>query len=297
MVLGIPDFRVSALEHFNRAGDLGVARALVEAEHELDFEGLLRLYYKFRPESDPALHDLHMAHLAGEEDQARGALDLIEERRPFGPGEALLEVGCGLGQYLAVAAERVDHVAGVDVSLALLVLARQRIEGRGAVLAAEAEHLPFADGAFAAVIAADVIEHLGDQRRSLREMGRVLLPKGSLFLSTPNRFSLAPEPHVGLWGVGYLPRRWANRYVEWRRRIFYDDVRLLSASSLRRMLGTHFPGTARLLIPGLSSRQLEHFSPLKRRIARLYLVLRRLPVLRGVFYVFGPFFHVIAEKR
>jgi len=238
-----------------------------------------------------------MAHLAGEEDQARLALDLIEERRPFAPGDALLEEGCGLGQYLGVAAERVDRVAGVDVSLAFLVLARQRLEGRGTVLAAEAEHLPFANGAFAAVIAADVIEHLGDQRRALEEMGRVLLPKGSLFLSTPNRFSLAPEPHVGLWGVGYLPRRWANRYVEWRRRILYDDVRLLSAASLRRMLHSHFPGTARLLIPGLSSRQLEHFSPLKRRIARLYLALRRVPVLKSVFYVFGPFFHVVAEKR
>src|SRR5262249_57059105 len=190
-----------------------------------------------------------------------------------------------------------DRVAGVDVSLAFLVLARKRLEGRGTVLAAEAEPLPYANATLAAVIAADVIEHLSNQRRALEEMGRVLLPKGSLFLSTPNRFSLTPEPHVGLWGVGYLPRPWANRYVEWRRRIFYHDVRLLSASSLRRMLRTPFPGTARLLIPRLGARQLEHFPPLKRRLAHLYLALRRLPLLRSEFYIFGPFFHVVAEKR
>lgn len=297
LILGIPDFRVSPLAHFDRSGDLEIALALVEAERELDFEGLLHLYYRLRPEATDALHEMHMAHLAGEEDQARAALDLIEGRRPFAPGDAVLEVGCGFGQYLAVAAERVDHLAGVDLSLPFLVLTRKRLEGHGMVVAAEAERLPFANLSFAAVIAADVIEHLADPRRALEEMGRVLLPRGPLFLSTPNRFSLAPEPHVGLWGVGYLPRGWANRYVRIRRRLFYDDVRLLSAPSLRRMLGAHFPGPARLLLPALSSRQLEHFPPLKRRLARAYLALRRLPVLRSVFYVFGPFFHVVAEKR
>ncbi|HYM13796.1 MAG TPA: class I SAM-dependent methyltransferase, partial [Bryobacterales bacterium] len=189
------------------------------------------------------------------------------------------------------------RVAGVDLCLRYLVLARKRLNGRGVVLAAEAERLPFRDGSFAGVIAADVIEHLGDPRRSLAEMGRVLLPGAPLFLSTPNRFSLTPEPHVGLWGVGYLPRRWANRYVQSRRQIFYDDVRLLSAAALARLLRAHFPGPARILIPGLSPRQMEFFPPWKRRLARCYLALRRWPLLRSVFYLFGPFFQVVAVKR
>jgi SAM-dependent methyltransferase len=297
MVLGIPDFRIVPPPHFDVAADVETARRLATEERELDFEGLLHLYYRLHPEPSEELHAAHMAHVAGESDQASAALDLIEERRPFAPGDAVLEVGCGLGQYLAAAAERVEQVVGVDLCLPFLVLTRKRLGGRGLVIAAEAERLPFRDGAFAAVLAADVLEHLADQRGSLEEMGRVLASGAPLFLSTPNRFSLAPEPHVGLWGVGFLPRPWANRYVRRRRGIFYDDVRPLSSFGLRRALRRAFPGAARLLLPGLSAHQLEHFSPLKRRLARLYLALRRLPVARGFFKVFGPFFHVVAVKR
>lgn len=296
-ILGIPDFRVSPPAHFDQTRDTETARALAEAERELDFEGLLHLYYRMNPEPSQELHEKHMAHVAGEEDQARAALEMIEERREFLPGEAALEVGCGLGQYIAIAAERADHVAGVDLCLPFLVLTRKRLGGSGLLAAAEAERLPFRDGTFAAVVSADVIEHLADAEQALREMGRVLKPGAPLFLSTPNRFSLTPEPHVGLWGVGYLPRRWANRYVQRRCGVFYDHIRLFSAASLRRALRANFPGQASVLIPGLSSRQMQDFSPLKRFVAGMYLALRRVPMLRGVFYWFGPFFHVVAEKQ
>jgi len=288
---------VSPPAHFDVAADRETARLLVEEEAELDFEGLLHLYYKLQPEPTDELHDAHLAHLAAEQDHAEAALDLLEEGRAFGPHDAVLEVGCGMGQYLATAAERVEIAVGVDLSLPLLVLARKRLAGRGRVVAAEAERLPFPGGAFAAVIAADVIEHLADQRQSLAEMGRVLRPGAALFLSTPNRFSLTPEPHVGLWGVGFLPRPWANRYVHRRRGVLYNDVRLLTSWALRDELRQAFPGPARLLLPALSARQLEQFPPLKRRLARAYLALREVPVARIFFYVFGPFFHAVAVKR
>ncbi len=297
LVFGIPDFRVTLPPHFNRARDIELARALAEAEHDLDFEGLLHLYYKLNPEATDALHETHMAHLAGEEDQARAALELIEERHPLEGSDAVLEVGCGLGQYLAIAAERADRAVGVDLWLPFLILARKRLGGRGIFAAAEAERLPFAGVTFAGVIAADVIEHLADQEQSVAEMARVLKPGGALFLSTPNRFSLTPEPHVGLWGVGFLPRSWANRYVRRRRGIFYDDVRLLSAAALRRLLRRRFPGRASVLLPGLGPRQLKLFSPRKRWLAFVYLALRRTPLVRTVFYLLGPFFHVVAEKQ
>ncbi len=297
IVCGIPDFRASLPHHFNRAADLQAAEALAEEEHTLDFEALAHLYFRLKPEPSEELHEKHMAHVAGEEDQARLALDLIDGRRALEPADAVLEVGCGLGQYLAAAAERVEHLAGVDVSLAALVLTRKRLGRPGLLVAAEAEHLPFPDGAFAAAMAADVLEHLEDPGQALAEMGRVLKPGAPLFLSTPNRFSLAPEPHVGLWGVGYLPRRWANRYVRWRLGIFYDDVRTLSALALRRLLRSRFPGAVTLLIPGLSPRQLERFPPTKRFLARLYLGLRGIPLARPAFYLFGPFFHALGVRR
>ncbi|MBI3695730.1 MAG: class I SAM-dependent methyltransferase [Acidobacteria bacterium] len=296
VIFGFPDFRISLPPHFDRTRDLETAQALIEAETHLDFEGLVHLYYRLNPEASD-LHEKHMSHLAGEEDQARAALDLIELERPLGAGDTVLEVGCGLAQFLAVAAERVDRFAGADLSVSFLVLARKRLHGRGLLVLAEVERLPFPDASFAAVLAADVIEHVADQEQSIEEMGRVLRPGAPLFLATPNRFSLAPEPHVNLRGVGYLPRGWANRYVRLRRRLYYDDVRMLSAASLGRLLRLHFPGTARVLIPGLSPRQISRFQPVQRRLAMLYMALRRLPVVRRAFYLFGPFFHAVAVKR
>jgi SAM-dependent methyltransferase len=71
------------------------------------------------------------------------------------------------------------------------------------------ERLPFADGAFDAVVAADVLEHVPDLPAVVRELGRVLAPGGSLAFDTINRTVWAW--FTTLWGaerlLGLLPRR------------------------------------------------------------------------------------------
>src|SRR3546814_9477907 len=81
-------------------------------------------------------------------------------------------------------------------------------EGASAVLiAGVAEALPFADGLFSFVYSPDVIEHVTSQPAYLAEIHRVLSPGAPTLLNSPNRFSvLSPEPHVGIWGLGFLPR-------------------------------------------------------------------------------------------
>jgi SAM-dependent methyltransferase len=295
-VLGIPDFRIAPWKFFDVEADRATAAGLAAAEAGTDWEGLLREYYRLQPEAGDDLHDIHMAHLAGEADQARVAVGHIAEGRRLSPEAAVLDAGCGVGRYSAAVAEAGLRPVGVDLSLAYLVLTRKRLGGRGLVVAAEAERLPFRDAAFAGVISADVIEHVADQAGTLREMGRVLAPGGVLFLSTPNRFSLTPEPHVGLWGVGWMPHAWAVRYVWRRRRIPYADIRLLSGAGLRRMFRAVFPGRAELMVPPLSPKAMEHFPPLKRRLAGVYQTVRTWPVVRTVLGAVGPFFHVRAVK-
>ena len=82
------------------------------------------------------------------------------------------------------------------------------------------------------------IEHLSDAPAMLAETRRVLRRGGDLYARTVNRYSALPEPHVNVWGVGYVPRRWADRYVRWRSGQRYEHHRLLSSRELRRGLQT-----------------------------------------------------------
>ena len=162
--------------------------------------------------------------------------------------------------------------------------------------AAHAEALPLADGAVSGVISLDVIEHVAEPRRYLREIERVLAPGGNTALSTPNRFSLAAEPHVFVWGVGWLPRRWQKAYVHWRSGRPYDFVRLLSHRELRRVFRTETSLAAEIFAPQIPAEEITHFSRRRTWLASAY---NRLVTRRGWQWLFlriGPFFRIIARK-
>ena len=109
------------------------------------------------------------------------------------PAARVLEVGCGSGGLLRRMGQRARLAVGVDLSWEGLSLARDRVggskelgAGAGFVLRARAESLPFANGAFDAVVAQHLLEHLPDPVQALQEWRRVLCPEGILVLITPN---------------------------------------------------------------------------------------------------------------
>ena len=103
-------------------------------------------------------------------------------------GEHVLDVGCGTGQTTLEAAARSEtgDVLGVDLSAAMLEVARQRAAARGVAnarfLKADAQIHPFAPGASdvaiartAAMFFADQIAALANVRRALHAAGRIVL--------------------------------------------------------------------------------------------------------------------------
>jgi SAM-dependent methyltransferase len=132
--------------------------------------------------------------------QARMLADVL--RGVAGPA-VILDVGCGDGSALAVAAGRnpAHRFAGFDWSAD--ALRRARNSGLTVVRAAvDAPGLPVADGAADVVIMSELIEHLVDPDGAVAEVRRVLRPGGSLLLSTPN---LAAWYNRGLLAVGIQP--------------------------------------------------------------------------------------------
>src|SRR5262245_33297509 len=114
-------------------------------------------------------------------------------------GRAVLDLGCGHGMAAVVLARLGARVTAVDLSPGYVSEARRRARANGVAVAlaqADAERLPFADGAFDAVWGNAILHHL-DLERALPGVRRVLRPGGVAVFSEP-------------WGD--------NAMLEWARR-------------------------------------------------------------------------------
>jgi SAM-dependent methyltransferase len=163
------------------------------------------------------------------------------------------------------------------------------------LICACAEALPFRDGAFDRVVIDSVVEHFRDQPRALAECYRVMRPNGYLYFSTPNRFSLGPDPHMGLWAGGYLPDRWVAAYVRWQGGI-PPKRRLLSPRSLTRLLREAAFRLLKVYLPDVPPAQRSQFGKGLRCLIDLYQIAKGLPLSRQVCRWIGPSLHAVAQK-
>ena len=126
------------------------------------------------------------------ESHNRPLFEAVLEAAAVGPGMAVLDVGCGSGLTLVLAAERGAVASGVDISPGLLAIARYRLP-RADLREADMESLPFGDAAFDAVTGVNAFQFAGDPRRALREAARVTRPGGRVVAS----LFAAPERSEG----------------------------------------------------------------------------------------------------
>jgi SAM-dependent methyltransferase len=131
--------------------------------------------------SEPFLFELHAAMLRKLE-----PLFLAHVPR----GGRVLDAGCGRSLFTEIRPDWPFTVVAADVDHDLLS-SRKREFGDVRWLVADAAPLPFRDAAFDALFAGELIEHLPDPRTALDEFRRVLRPRGTLILTTPNRLRLA----------------------------------------------------------------------------------------------------------
>src|SRR5579875_3533595 len=82
----------------------------------------------------------------------RPLFDAVLARVVPTPGMSLLDVGCGSGYALAMAAERGAAVTGIDITPELLEIAAERVPA-AALVAGTMDALPWADESFDAVTA------------------------------------------------------------------------------------------------------------------------------------------------
>ena len=95
-----------------------------------------------------------------------------------GPGTRLLDVGCGGGFALLLAARREATVSGLDATPALLDIAAERVPGAVLTAGDLEDELPFGAGTFDVVTAFNAVQYAGDPAAALRGMARVTRPGG-----------------------------------------------------------------------------------------------------------------------
>ena len=87
---------------------------------------------------------------------------------------SVLDAGCGMGHFLSYIAEEVETAVGVDISIRLLLQAKEhtRTFRNVHLIQADADYLPFIDACFNVVFAFTVLQNMPNPEKTLREIKR-----------------------------------------------------------------------------------------------------------------------------
>jgi ubiquinone/menaquinone biosynthesis C-methylase UbiE len=102
-----------------------------------------------------------------------------------GPGDRVLDVGCGTGAAVRSAAPIVDFAVGVDLSRGMIDRARELAHGTPNVQfsVADAGALPFDDATFTALLCTTSFHHYPKPGSAVAELARVLTPDGRIVIA------------------------------------------------------------------------------------------------------------------
>jgi len=180
-----------------------------------------------------------------------------EMLRSFGP-HRVLDVGAGRGYLVEAFRHHGCEAFGVEVSGHALRQAPPEAKPYLVQATGDGPHLPFADGAFDAVIALEVIEHLIEPGSLVQEISRVTRQGGIVFITTPVlpfeshlwrylRIQYNPV-HISVHSQGYWRRLFSRadlRYIADQRHIIRKRTQLSARNSpqqhwVLRLLQTKF---------------------------------------------------------
>jgi SAM-dependent methyltransferase len=147
----------------------------------------------------------------------------FREALGVGPGDRILDVGCGSAGLLALDPE--GNVVGLDM--------REQPAYPGELVVGDARDMPFADDAFDVAYCNSLIEHVEptDRPRVAAEIRRVAR---RWFVQTPNLW-FPIEPHVLLPGFQFLPEAAQRRVARLGASGGYERIRLLDRRELRSL--------------------------------------------------------------
>ncbi len=225
--------------------------------------------------------------------------DLTQPSPCLGEGERssrnksleILDVGCGTGALLGELKDKYN-VSGIDFSDKAVVFCKMR--GIENVTLGVGEKLPYVDNRFDVVLVLDVLEHIKDDEKAMREIHRVLKPGGTIISFVP--------AFMMLWGITDEASQHFRRYTK------LELVRKLESAEFKVIRSSYF--NTFLFLPILAVRKLSKFFPQKYKPEQetdirselmnkvFYLIFKfESKLLRIINFPFGVSLMVIAKKN
>lgn len=189
----------------------------------------------------------------------------------------ILENGCGLGLYLEHLAPFGGRLIGLEFELDR---AREAKNLSDHILGGAGENLPFRSHIFDLILSNEVIEHVADDRKVVREMVRTLKPGGRMVIFCPNRWYPFETHGIYCRGeyrfgnklfVNYLPRSLRDRLV--------PHVRVYSRRGLQQLFnGLPVKFITRRVIYGGYDNIIDRYPRLGRWIRSMLYTLEKTPL-------------------
>lgn len=196
------------------------------------------------------------------------------------PVGKLLDIGCGVGDFLHVAENKGWQCTGVEPSEEAREIARQRIKG-DLLYSEDLEQLP--DQSFDLITMWHVLEHVDDLKWQVAQLQRLIKPNGRIVIAVPNYRSYDGRFYNAYWAAYDVPRHLNHFNRTVLTKIFKTSG--LSLVSMDKLVWDAY------YISFMSEQYKHHFMPLVRGVFRGLVSnakARRSGEWSSLVYVFRP---------
>jgi len=213
----------------------------------------------------------------------------------------ILDCGCGSGDYVLEFLKYSPNVFGIEYDEDKVRSFKLLNSSPEKVMVGDGEHLTFQNDKFDLVLLNEVLEHVSDEEKILKEIYRVLKPGGVLALFSPNRLYPLETHGVRIKKtsakvacfcpfIPYIPLALGNRIFEYKARNYFPWEISHKIKQRGFTIRAHtFSWQTFENISGASSRTFITISPFLRKIS---FFLEKVPVIR----MFGISQVIISEK-
>jgi SAM-dependent methyltransferase len=223
-------------------------------------------------------------------DAAHGPLQVVGQYVSLSPLSRILDLGSGVGSFVVACRQRGLQAIGIEpdrigrgAKVSAIEIARRRLS-EPVFVSGIGEQLPFPDECFDVIVMNQVIEHVADQKKVIREAARVVRPGGVIYVACPNYLRFY-EPHYKITWFPLLPKGLGRAYLRLRGRspAMLNQLTYTTNARLRKLLsglGSEFDVLDSHRERFLRKRSADAFAaPSTRLVARI----SELPILGSMF--------------